>query len=157
MSSSSVTLSGSAITCDMIKLRKIVFDILDSSDSSETIMSTKELKKICEKELKLPKDALKAAQNKELFKNSIKEFNTPIETTSINSSSSGSSNISKNEIREGLHITKYKKFSTVESALIIETAKEFVQRFTHNIHVCILCVTKILIMFHFPVIIHISR
>ena len=81
MSSSSVTLSGSAITCDMIKLRKIVFDILDSSDSSETIMSTKELRKICEKELKLPKDALKAAQNKELFKTSIKEFNTPIETT----------------------------------------------------------------------------
>jgi hypothetical protein len=58
MSTSSATLSKLASTCDETKLRKTVFDVLNSSDSSET-MSTKELRKLCEKKMKLPTDALK--------------------------------------------------------------------------------------------------
>jgi hypothetical protein len=89
MSSSSATSSGSTITCDETKLRKVVFDVLDSSESAET-MSTKELRRLCETKLKLPSAALKVPQNKELFKSIINEYNTRIETTAINRTSRSS-------------------------------------------------------------------
>jgi hypothetical protein len=53
MSSASASRSGSTtLRCDSAELRKTLFDLLDSPDSSDT-MSTKPLGKECEQKLKI--------------------------------------------------------------------------------------------------------